>query len=78
MNLRKLVAAERKRYSETFSEETVTKSLEAARKDVQYCLRTDRWLQELPGKEILAEFRRAHLPGVQSDTYKEQIVSAMV
>jgi predicted ATPase len=77
-NLRKLAANAGKRFGESFSEASVTRALEAARKDVLQCLGTDRWLRELPGKEILEEFRKKHLPGVQSDTFKEQIVSAMV
>lgn len=77
-NLRKLAANSRKHSAESFSEEAVTTALEAARREVRQCLGTDRWLRELPGKEILEEFRKTHLPGVQSDTFKEQIVSAMV
>ena len=77
-NLRRLAANARKRAAESFSEEAVTKALEAARREVRQCLGTDRWVRELPGKEILEEFRKTHLPGVQTDTFKEQIVSAMV
>jgi hypothetical protein len=57
---------------------SLTKAIETARREVKQCLGTDRWLRELPGKEILEGFRKTHLPGVQSDTFKEQIVSAMV
>jgi hypothetical protein len=77
-NLRKLAENTRKRSVESFSDEAVTNALEATRRSVRQCLGTDRWLRELPGKEILEEFRKTHLPGVQSDTFKEQIVSAMV
>jgi hypothetical protein len=77
-NLRKLVENARKRSAEAFSDEAVNKALEFARKDVRQCVGTDRWLRELPGKEILERFRQTHVPGVQSDTFKEQIVSAMI
>jgi energy-coupling factor transporter ATP-binding protein EcfA2 len=77
-NLRKLIANAKKRASDAYSDEAVNNALEAARRGVRQCLGTDRWLRELPGKEILEEFRKTHLPTVQSDTFKEQIVSAMV
>ena len=77
-NLRKLVGNAKKRSDIAYSEETLNKVLEASRRDVRQCLGSDRWLRELPGKEILERFRQTHLPTIQSDTFKEQIVSAMI
>jgi predicted ATPase len=76
-NLRTMVKNAGTRSSDAYSEAALNTALDAVRREVAQCLATDRWLRELPGKEILDKFRQLHIPSVQSDTFKEQIVSAM-
>lgn len=77
-SVRLLVEANRKRSTKAFSDETFTTTLTEATREVRLCLGSDRWITELPGKEILEAFRREHVPSIESETFKEQIVSAMI
>ena len=77
-NLRKMVARDRKRSTDAFSEDALNLALAEVKNEVQKCVGSDRGLRELPGKEILEQFRLKHLPSVQKDTFKAQIVSAML
>jgi predicted ATPase len=77
-NLRRMAASARNRSAEAYSDTALDAAFGEVRREVRRCLGSDRWLRELPGKEILESFRQTHLPTVQKDTFKEQIVSAML
>lgn len=78
---RAMAGAALERSTKAYAPQVVADTLTAARAEVATALAGEAWLQLLPGKEILEEFRRRHLTGavaMSADLLKEQVVSAMV
>jgi len=75
---RAMASAALARANRVYANAVVDAALSEARIATQQALCSVGWQNELPGKEILACFRTRHLPGMNGEVFKEQIVSAMV
>ena len=77
-SFRAWVDGRRRRASETYSRENVDHLLAECRAQVREAYEDGQWRTTLPGKEILEEFRKRHLPRLPGELFRVQIVSHMV
>ena len=67
-----------KNASEAYSELSVKSELATVRKEVKRCFETGEWKNLIPGKEILTRFRVEHIPGLQQEYFRNQVVGTML
>ena len=74
-NFRSMIAAQRERSMNAYSDVAVDAAIAEAENGVTTCLSDGSWATVLPGKEILDTFRQKHISSLPGDLFREQIMS---
>ncbi len=77
-DLRKMAQGKLERAQDAYATSNVDEVIKRASADVQTWLADGTWIELLPGKELLEEFRRLLVPGMGADTLREQVISEVL